>query len=277
LVSAERVLLRRVFNLYRLPARNYIELVEKTMRVLEVLAQHPGGCALKEIAARTGLVKSSAFRILHSLKELGYVEQAGPEARYHSSLKVLSLARAVATHEVVINVARPHLQNLRETLGESAWLGQRFRDGVLLVDSVEAPRRLRLSLDIGDSCPWHAAAIGKSIAAFLSPEELDLLLGTAPLPRFTPRTLTDRRRLQAHLAQVRRQGFAVNEEETIETAVVVGAPIFDALHHVCAAVSVGTVATRWKGKFRDTMAAAVQREAANISRKLSQLSYRAPR
>jgi DNA-binding IclR family transcriptional regulator len=260
-----------------LPARNYIELVEKTMRVLEVLAQHPGGCALKEIAALTGLVKSSVFRILHSLKELGYVEQSGPEARYHSSLKVLSLARAVATHEVVINIARPHLQNLRDQLGESAWLGQRFRDGVLLVDSVEAPRRLRLSLDIGDSCPWHAAAIGKSIAAFLSPEELDLLLGDGPLPRFTQRTITDRRRLQAHLAQVRRQGFAVNAEETIESAVVVGAPIFDALHRVCAAVSVGTVATRWKGKFRDTMAAAIQREASSISRKLSQLSYRAPR
>jgi DNA-binding IclR family transcriptional regulator len=260
-----------------LAARNYIELVEKTMRVLEVLAQHPGGCALKEVAALTGLVKSSVFRILHSLKELGYVEQAGPEARYHSSLKVLSLARAVATHEVVINVARPHLQNLRETLGESAWLGQRFRDGVLLVDSAEAPRRLRLSLDIGDSCPWHAAAIGKSIAAFLSPEELDLLLGTAPLPRFTQRTITDRRRLQAHLAQVRRQGFAVNNEETIESAVVVGAPIFDALHRVCAAVSVGTVANRWKGKFRAAMPAAVQREAAAISRKLAQLSYRAPR
>jgi IclR family acetate operon transcriptional repressor len=259
-----------------LAARNYIELVEKTMRVLEVLAQHPGGCALKEIAARTGLVKSSVFRILHSLKQLGYVEQAGPEARYHSSLKVLSLARAVATHEVVINVARPHLQRLRDQLGESAWLGQRFRDGVLLVDAVEAPRRLRLSLDIGDSCPWHAAAIGKAIGAFLSPEELQARLGTAPLPRFTQRTITDRRRLQSHLAQVRRQGYAVNNEETIESAVVVGAPVFDALHRVCAAVSVGTVAVRWKGKFRASIVAAVQQEAAAISRKLEQLSYRAP-
>jgi IclR family acetate operon transcriptional repressor len=259
-----------------LAARSYIELVEKTMRVFEVLAQHPGGCALKEIAARTGLVKSSVFRILHSLKELGYVEQEGPEGRYHSSLKLLSLARAVATHEVVINVARQHLQNLRDELGESAWLGQRFRDGVLLVDTVEAPRRLRLSLDIGDSCPWHAAAIGKSIAAFLPPEELAAHLGTAPLPRFTPRTLTDRRRLQSHLAQVRRQGYAVNNEETIESAVVVGAPIFDALHRVCAAVSVGTVAARWKGKVRDSIVGATQREAAAISRKLANLSYRSP-
>ena len=246
------------------------------MRVLEVLAQYPGGCALKDVAARTGLVKSSVFRILQTLKQVGYVEQAGPESPYHSSLKVLSLARAVATHEIVINVARPHLQSLRDQLGESAWLGQRFRDGVLLVDSVEAPRRLRLSLDIGDSCPWHAASIGKAIAAFLPREELEASLGTGPLQRFTPRTITDRRRLHAHLAQVRRQGYAVNNEETIEAAVVVGAPLFDALHRVCAAISVGTVAGRWKGKLRASLIAAVNREAAAISRKLTQVSYRTP-
>ncbi len=246
------------------------------MRVLEVLAQYPGGCALKEVAARTGLVKSSVFRILHSLKQVGYVDQAGPESPYHSSLKVLSLARAIATHEIVINVARPHLQSLSEHLGESAWLGQSFRDGVLLVDSVEVPRRLRLSLDIGDSCPWHAAAIGKAIAAFLPREEMEANLGSGPLKRFTPRTITDRRRLWTHLAQVRKQGYAVNDEETIEAAVVVGAPVFDGLHRVCAAISTGMLAVRWRGKVRAAVVAAVQREAAAISRKLTQVGYRTP-
>ena len=76
-------------------ARNYIELVEKTIRVIEVLAQAGGRRSLKEIAAATGLVKSSAFRILFTLRQLGYVER-GPDGSYQLSLKVISLAKGAA-------------------------------------------------------------------------------------------------------------------------------------------------------------------------------------
>lgn len=260
-----------------MPARNYIELIEKTFAVLDVLAQHQEGCALKQIAAQTGLVKSSVFRILHTLKELGYVEQMGPEGAYQSTLKILALSRAAVTRDLLIRMARPHLHKLRDDLGESAWLGEKLRDCILLVDAVEAPRRLRLSLDIGDSCPMHATAIGKVIAAYLPAEELEERLGAGALPAYTEKTIRDRDRLKKHLAQIRRQGYAINNEETMESAWLVGAPVFDASHRVCAALSMGALVSRSKGDWRTAMIEAVVSQADAMSKRLAQVGYRSPR
>ena len=256
-------------------ARNHIELVEKTLNVLEALADGEAGSTLATLASRTGLVKSSTFRILYTLKELGYVDQNGPNGPYRLTLKALALARRAAIRPTLINVARPHLVRLRDRLQESVWLAEWRRREVVLADVAEAAHKLRLSLDLGDACPLHASALGKAVAAHLSPEQLKGVLGDAPLPRYTARTLTSRFRLGQELERVRRQGFAMNEEETIEGALLAGAPVFDAQRRVCAAVSVSCPTARCPQGKRQAMVRGVIAAAAAISADLAALGFAA--
>jgi len=150
-----------------MPARNHIDLVLKTMRVLETLAGDAETTSLKQIAQETQLVKSSAYRILYSLQQLGYVEQGDAKGTYRLTWKMVGLARRSARRVTLANVARPHLIRLRDEVWESAWLAEWRQTKAVMVDVVEASRRLQLSLDVGSDCPLHATAIGKAIAAYL--------------------------------------------------------------------------------------------------------------
>ncbi len=253
-------------------ARNHVEVVARTFRVLEALADGPA--ELREIAERSGLGKSSAFRLLYTLKELGYVEQPAPTGPYQLTLKMLALTRQPARDLTLAQVAHPYLVRLRDELGEAAWLAEWRGGQVVLTDAAQARHRLRLSLDLGDVCPLHASALGKAVAAHLTRTELKRALGGGRLERYTARTITSRARLEDELAMVRRQGYAVNDEETIEGAFLAGAPIFDARGHVCGAVSVSAPTARCAPAKREAMIAAVKRATAEISQELARLGFR---
>lgn len=257
-----------------MPARNHVELVARTFRVLEALARGPA--ELREIAARTGLGKSTAFRILYTLKELGYVEQTGPTAPYNLSWKMTALARRAGADRVLAEAARPHLVRLRDELEESAWLAELRRGAVVITDGVHAAHKLRLSLDLGDACPLHASALGKAVAAWLPESVRGQMLGEGPLPRYTRRTITSRARLAEELERVRHSGYSVNDEETVEGAFLAGAPVFDAEGRVCAAISVSAPKTRLAPGKRRAMIAAVRRTAVQLSRELAELGFVSP-
>src|ERR1700722_6061144 len=166
-------------------AKNHIDLVVKTLAVLEALANSEYGKPLKEIASEVGLGKSSAFRILFTLKEAGYVEQPEMNGVYRLSLKTAGLARRNANRLGTATVARPPLPLLREKLDESVALAERLAESVILIDVLETSHPLRLTLHIGDDCPIHATALGKAVAAFLSPKELATFLDKSKLAQYT--------------------------------------------------------------------------------------------
>lgn len=259
-----------------MPARNHIDLVVKTMSVLESLAHAEQGVSLKDVASSVGLVKSSVFRILYTLKELGYVDQSAGTGNYRLSLKVLSLVRRSAQRPTLLKIARPHLTRLRDQLQESAWLAERRGSTVILVDVAEASHRLRLSFDVGDRCPLHATALGKSIAAYMTPAEIDAFLSKDKLHRFTSKTIANRAEVKAELAKVRRQGFATNDEETVEGALLIGAPIFDVENRVFAAISVSIPTARCSSDKRREIILAVKHASGKLSTDLAQLGFRWP-
>ncbi len=256
-----------------MPARNHIDLVEKTFRVLETMAESGGEIHLKDIVSRVGLTKSSAFRILFTLKALGYVEQVAGHRTYRLTPRLFGLARKSAFTPNLINVARPYLVRLRDEFSESSWLGQVKRGKVILVAAAEAPRQLQLSFEVGEVSPLHATGVGKAIAAQMTPAELDAAVGAGELERFTRRTIPNRSQLDKELAKIRQQGFSVNQEETVEGAILVGSPIFDSLGRAFAAISVSSPTVRWSAEKRRTMSQAVKQAASSISADLAHLGF----
>ncbi|HWR50930.1 MAG TPA: IclR family transcriptional regulator [Bryobacteraceae bacterium] len=258
-----------------MPSKNYIELVEKTFNVLEALAEEPGGASLGTLASRAGLVKSSAFRILFTLKDLGYVEQESQNGDYRLTLKTLILGRRAAVRPTLANVAHSHLVAARDQTKESTALAEWRRGKAILIQAAEAANLLSLQLQVGDGCALHASALGKAIAAHLPADELEAALGPGPLQRFTDRTITSRSQVASELLRVRKNGVAVNDGETVEGAYFVGAPVFDANDRVCAALSICAPTARCTPAKRQTMGLCVAAAASAVSRDLKALGFAA--
>jgi IclR family acetate operon transcriptional repressor len=255
-------------------ARNYIELVEKTLRVLESLSESEPGIALGELAARVGLVKSSLFRILFTLSKLGYVEKVSPDGVYASTHRLQALARKSMRRPSLIGIARPRLQEMCAKLRESAWLAEWRNGTVLMIDVAESSSHaLQLALNLGDRCPLHASALGKVIASHLSRAELASVLDKGRLARYTERTISSRKVLLAQLAAIRRDGYGLNDEETIPGALAIGAPVFDSTGRAFAAVSVTAPTVRCSPAKRHEMIDETMRAASTISEDLARVEF----
>jgi DNA-binding IclR family transcriptional regulator len=254
-------------------ARNRITLVGKTMRVLEVLAECGGSTSLKEITERVDLVKSSVYRILYSLKELGYVEQTDHSGVYNLTWKMHSLLRKGATQMTLLDLARPHMLKLRDEVEETVWLAEWRRGAGVVVGGVDVPHRLRFSIDIGSTVGLHSTALGKAIAAHLPPEVLAIVLGSGKLPRTTDRTIATREELRAELERVRQRGFAINKGESVEGLIAVASAIFDSKGQVLASVSVGSPVFRCSAAKQKTIVAATRRAAEAITSDLANVQF----
>jgi DNA-binding IclR family transcriptional regulator len=259
-----------------MPARNHIDLTVKTMSVLESLVESSDGATLKDIAGRVGLIKSSVFRILFTLKEIGYVEQVSDSGRYRLTFKTTRLVRRSIEHLTVTKLARPHLVSLRDRLQESVWLAEQRRHGIVLIDAAEVSHALKLSFDVGDLCPIHATALGKAIAAYLPADQVDALLPKGKLPSLTSRTMILRSEFKAELLRVRQTGYAINDQETIEGAILVGAPLFDSLGKVFAGISVSAPTARCSAKKRREIVEQVLAASHAITRDLRDAAFKAP-
>jgi IclR family acetate operon transcriptional repressor len=256
-----------------MPTNNHIDLVVKTMYVLESLADSEHGKALKEIAQEVGLVKSSVFRILFTLKAAGYVEQPEVNGIYRLTLKTAGLSRRNAQELGLIDIARPYLLRMRDQLDESVALAERRAAAVVLIDVVETSHPLRLSFHIGNDCPIHATALGKAVAAFLSPSEFKAMLDGQKLAQYTQHTKTKLRELESEMERTRRIGYSINDEETVTGAFLVGAPLADARKIVCGALSVNAPSARCSPARKKQLIAAVVEASKSISADLANARF----
>ncbi len=222
-----------------------IALVEKVIRVVEALKDHPEGLPLQQIVARTGYVKSSVHRILLSLRKLGYIEQESAGGNYRLGFQFLVLARALAAKTDLVNVARPYLHRIVAEFDESAYLAILRGDRSVFIDVEEAERDLRVAGPLFAEVHLHATAAGKAMAAFLPGEYRDALLRSAHFVALTSHTKTLPDEVARDWEEVRSVGFAINDEETIPGAVFLAAPVFDSRARVCASISIGMPKARY--------------------------------
>jgi DNA-binding IclR family transcriptional regulator len=254
----------------------YIELIGKMLTVLEALRDGDDALTLQDLTIRTGLVKSSIHRILHSLKRHGYVAQEGAGGPYRLGVRFLTLARGFSSGMQLIRLARPYLRELRDLFDESTYLAIPQADHCVFVDVQETHRDLRLIGPLGAVVHYHATAAGKAIAAFLSPSVRRQLLEQIRFTRLTRHTLTTRQQVEREWARVHRQGYAMNDEETIAGAVFVAAPFFDATSAVSGSITVGIPKARFTERLQKAIPVHVKDICQRFSRTLTSLGYESP-
>lgn len=248
----------------------YIEVLGKALNILDVFAHvEKPRLALQEIARRSNLNKNTVFRVLHTLREHGYIVKRNTE--YELGTKFLDLSNSKFRQRDLLAAAGPRMNRLREKFGETVNLGVLDGAGIRYVDVRESPARFRLAERIGGSDFLHCTALGKAHLAFLSFEEARELLKQSGMPRQTARTVTTLAAMKAELEEVRKSGYAVDREESMEGAFCVGVPILDNHGSPIAALSVSGPTSRFNEPAVPAASKALREAAAEIRANLGYL------
>jgi DNA-binding IclR family transcriptional regulator len=237
-----------------------IAVLDKTFNILEVMARTGRVLSLAELAEECRLPKPTVFRILKSLRDLGYVEQADRGGEYGLSGRLASL-REYGRDEAVRDKALPLMQALHEEFNETVNLGLLEGLYVRYAHVVETTQALRWIVKPGARDLFHTTALGRAIAAHLPAEQQSRLLSKlcAALP--TRGRVAVRASLERELAATRERGYAFEEQETVEGVACVATPL--ALWgEPLAAVSVSVPVHRFPAGRRAALIRAVQAASA---------------
>jgi len=242
-----------------------IQSVARALTIVDTLAEARGELALNEIAARLSLPKSTIHGLISTLKGFGYIEQSAFTCKYRLGVRFFEVGYIVAQGWEVRKIAAPYISKLLEELAETVHLVVLDKLEVLYIDKRESGRSLRIASQVGMRLPAHCTGVGKVLMAHLSPEERRKLINDKGLPRFTENTLTDLNVLEDELAKIRTQGFAIDNEEIMESLRCVAAPIRDQTGNVISAISISGPVSRMKGERLEKAIKRVMETAEEIS------------
>lgn len=219
--------------------KNFVGVTQKVFAVLESLSQQrKAGVSLDEITSLTGLPKTTAHRLLYSMNKLEYVEQDPVSNLYSLSGKFFELGTNALPYQRLMAIAKPLMQRLLLTFGESVNLAVPQAGSLMYIHVVESPKAHRVAATVGEQSHLHSTSVGKCIAAYLSAEERQQHLTRYGMPTMTSSTITSLELFERELARVRSEGVAIDDEENLPGIVCVGGPIFSSAPMPVAALSV---------------------------------------
>jgi IclR family acetate operon transcriptional repressor len=214
-----------------------VQALDRGLALLEIIAQ-ADGLSLTGIAQRAGIAASTAHRILATLKAAGFVQCDETRGCYLIGVKAFKVGSAFLRNRKLVDVARGVMRDLMTASGETTSLGIENDGYVVFVSQLESHHAIRAFHRPGALGPMHATSLGKAILAGLPEAEVRKILHRVGLPRFTESTLVDPQALLADLAQARRRGWAVDDQEKADGMRCAGAPVFNEHGEVIGALSV---------------------------------------
>jgi IclR family transcriptional regulator, KDG regulon repressor len=247
------------------PSGYTIAVLGRALDLLDVLAGERA-VSLTEASRRAGVNKVTAFRILANFEQRGYVEREPLSGHYRLGLRLLQLGTLLGKRLDLRTVARPHLEALRQALGETVNLALPGTRGIVYIDILECAHDLRMAATVGAEDGYHCTALGKAMLAAWPEGEREALLRRVRLRRKTGHTRTDRRALRRELGVTRERGYAVDDEENEVGARCVGAAVLDAGGRVVGGISVSGPASRLTAESVPAAAREVLRAAQAVTR-----------
>ena len=218
---------------------------DKLLSLIELLSEQPEPVRLQDIARLSGLNPSTALRFINALSRRGYLAQDADTGRYYLTFKLCGLAQSISSHLNVRKVAMPFLRGLADVFCESCNLAVESDLSVLYVEVATSQKRTLVSTQrIGNGAALHCTGVGKLFLSQYSPERLARLIGAKPLEGFTEHTITDVATLTEELAQIRKVGYAFDNEECENGTRCIAAPVRDFSGKIVAGVSVSGPAVR---------------------------------
>lgn len=234
--------------------------VGKALDVLDQVARHGRPVRFAEVLASSQHPKATLYRLLQTLTNQGMLAYDPEHQTYTLGLRLVGLAHAAWAQSALAPLARPALDRLAASIGETIHLAQLDRGQVVYVDKRNAARPVEMFSQAGKIGPGYCTGVGKAMIAFLPDTDRRDAVNRQAYFAHTEHTLASPEALEAELDQIRATGLAFDREEHEPGIICIAAPILTAKGRVLGALSITTVTsrhsltdlTRWEPDLRQT-------------------------
>jgi len=239
---------------------------ERIIRVIETVVSHQHtGIRFAEIVEETAIAKATVHRLLGELTELGVLSFSPESKRYRATLKLASLGAGVIANFDLRNHVHHQLVKMHQETKHTCNMGIKQGDVGIYTDKIEShDYGIKLFSEVGKTFPLYCTALGKVLLAYGPAAERKRVL-SLPMKPFTPKTITDARRLMQQLATVHEQGYALDSEEITRGIICIAAPVFGPQEDIICAISVTFPTYLAEERGIESDIEAIKRHAAAIS------------
>lgn len=193
--------------------KNPIQVADRLFLVLETLAE-AGPTALADLSNHLELNKSTVHRLLSSLIYMGYVKQDMETGKYALSFKLLTLSNKLMSHMDILETVRPYLKKLSEETGETVHFVQLDGiDAVYIYKEESYQNSIRMVSKVGSRIPLYCSGVGKAMAADMEAAQIRELWANSDIQKLTPHTIIHYNQFSEKIKEVRKNGFALDDEE----------------------------------------------------------------
>lgn len=226
----------------QLPSGDFVQSLARGLSVIKAFSADAPSMTLTEVAARTGMTKAAARRFLLTLTELGYLRTIGRD--FTPTARLLELGYGYLSSFPLATIAQPHMEQLVTELRESCSIAVLDGSDLIYVARTTAPRMMTITRRIGTRLPAHCTSMGRVLLAGLPDDRLETLLAEIEMKPLTERTITHPEELHRLLRRIRKQGWAIVDQELEDGVRSIAAPLHSRDEQVIAAINVATHSAR---------------------------------
>ncbi len=220
------------------------------------------------LARQFNMNRSRMFRIFKTLERRGFVAFDPKTETYHLGQKFLSIGQSIRSRISLRSEAEEVLKNLAAETGDCAYLIILSGTSAIVVDRYLGDNMLQLSAPIGSVLPINTGAAPKILLAYKPEDQLNQILNEISFSSYTPKTITDKDEFRKILSEIRKQGFAEDDEDFEIGAYAFGAPVFNHEGNIVAGISISTPTARCSPKRREELIHIVCDAGKKLSKKL---------
>jgi IclR family acetate operon transcriptional repressor len=226
------------------PRDGGVQSVDRALSILETLAEDDEGYRLSDLAVRTGLSTSTVHRLLATLEKRRFVQFDRYESKWHVGARSFSVGATFARRRNFTAQAMPYLRKLRDLTRETANLAVVDDQSIIVLTRIESREIMRSLTKVGGRVAMVASGVGKAVLATYSDEDVNAVICRQGMPRLTEKSIVRPGELFRELQAIRRQGYAVDDEEARMGLRCVAAVVYSDCSEPLAAISVSGMTSR---------------------------------
>jgi DNA-binding IclR family transcriptional regulator len=248
--------------------REQVTSVERALSILELLASKHQGLSTSEISRFAHLPKSSTSYLLRTLVGRGYVHRNAETGQHTLGIRVLSLGGQATQGMALREVSLPYLRHLVERTRLGAHLAVLDHGDAVYVERIESPGFIKMDIWNGRRVAPQATAIGKALICHLDKQEIQEIVARHRINPASAKTITSVPRLITELAETRRRGYAIDDEEHAVGVRCIAAPVSSASGEIVAAIGVSGTVSQLSDSYLDSVGNIVRNAAMKFSAQL---------
>jgi IclR family acetate operon transcriptional repressor len=247
------------------PRDGGVQSVGRALQILEILAEDDEGYRLSDLAVRAGLSTSTVHRLLTTLEKRRFVQFDRLESKWHVGAQSFAVGATFTRRRNFVALAIPYLRRLRDQSRETANLAVVDDESLMVLMRLDSREIMRSLTKVGGRLAMVASGMGKAVLATYSDDDVNAIIHRQGMPRLTEKSIIRASDLFRELETIRRQGYAVDDEEARVGLRCIAAVVHDSCREPLAAISVSGLASRLTEERVPVVGAMVRDIAAELT------------